>query len=76
MIVVRGYYYKVDGLAMQKILFSIPNTIFASVDSQKTGKLMWERVRRLMHGTKLTQMDMETRLVDIYDKFKQALGDL
>lgn len=33
---------------------------------------MWERVTWLMQGAELSQMDMETRLMDIYDKFKQA----
>lgn len=37
---------------------------------------MWERVRLLMQGTELSKMDMEIRVVDTYDKFKQAPREL
>ncbi|GJT70250.1 hypothetical protein Tco_1029536 [Tanacetum coccineum] len=65
-------HYEADIEAMNLILISIPNDIYNSVDSCQTAQEMWLRVKRLMHGTDLSDADRETRLNNEFDKFTTA----
>ncbi|GJV50521.1 hypothetical protein Tco_1440733 [Tanacetum coccineum] len=47
--------YEADIDAMNLILLSIPNHIYNSVDSCENAKDMWNKVKRLMQGTELSQ---------------------
>ncbi|GJW83389.1 FH2 domain-containing protein [Tanacetum coccineum] len=47
-----------DGYVMNCILLCIPNSIYTTVDSYKTAKAMWERVRRHIEGTTLNNDDL------------------
>ena len=44
-----------DDMAMHLIQLGLPREIFAAVDSCQTAYAMWERVRRLCHGTEIGQ---------------------
>ncbi|GJS35475.1 hypothetical protein Tco_0533857 [Tanacetum coccineum] len=84
-------YYDAEMELTNMILLSIPNEIYNSVDSCKTAKEMWDRVKRLMRGTIQNQVDRETRftnefdqfvaepgesLVSVYNRFAQLINDL
>ncbi|GJU39044.1 retrovirus-related pol polyprotein from transposon TNT 1-94 [Tanacetum coccineum] len=60
---------------MNMILLSIPNEIYNFVDSCKTAKEMWDRVKRLMRGTIQNQVDKETRFTNEFDQFVAELGE-
>jgi hypothetical protein len=44
---------KADDMAMHLIQLGLPREIFAAVDSCETAYAMWERVRRICHGTEI-----------------------
>ncbi|GJV92375.1 integrase, catalytic region, zinc finger, CCHC-type containing protein [Tanacetum coccineum] len=54
---------------------SIPNDIYNSVDACKTAKQIWERIKRLMHGSEKTEQQRHSRLVDEFDKFVTVEGE-
>ncbi|GJX07876.1 hypothetical protein Tco_0195808 [Tanacetum coccineum] len=60
---------------MNYLLQGIPNDIYNSIDACKTGKQMWEQIRRLMHGSKKTKQQRHSRLVDKFDKFVAIEGE-
>ncbi|GKC51968.1 hypothetical protein Tco_1074713 [Tanacetum coccineum] len=60
--------------AMNAILLGIPNDIYNSV-ACKTSQAMWQRVKRLMQGTDLSKQELNSRLLDEFDKFKGMEGE-
>ncbi|GJZ58250.1 hypothetical protein Tco_0613744 [Tanacetum coccineum] len=54
---------------MNYLLQAIPNDIYNSVDACKNAKEMWERIKRLMHGSEITTRVRHSRLMDEFDKF-------
>ncbi|GJT44212.1 MAK10-like protein [Tanacetum coccineum] len=56
--------FKADIDAMNAILLGIPNDIYNFVDACKTPQTMWQRMRRLMHGTDISKQEMTSRLID------------
>ncbi|GKD74498.1 hypothetical protein Tco_1332780, partial [Tanacetum coccineum] len=60
---------------MNFLLQGIPNDIYNSVNACKTAKQMWERIRRLMHGSEKTKQQRHSRLVDEFDKFVAVAGE-
>ncbi|GJV36894.1 hypothetical protein Tco_1409371 [Tanacetum coccineum] len=61
--------YIADIRVMNYLLEAIPNDIYNSVDACKNAKEMWERIKRLMHGSKITTHVRHSRLMDEFDKF-------
>ncbi|GJX95688.1 hypothetical protein Tco_0351486 [Tanacetum coccineum] len=61
--------YFADIRVMNFILQGIPNYIYNSVDACKNAQQMWERMRRLMHGSEKTKQQRHSRLVDEFDIF-------
>ncbi|GJY91522.1 gag-pol polyprotein, partial [Tanacetum coccineum] len=61
--------YEADIEEMYLILISIPNDIYNSVDACQTAKEMWLRVKRLMQGTELSEIDTETRFNNEFGQF-------
>ncbi|GJX12297.1 hypothetical protein Tco_0204055 [Tanacetum coccineum] len=61
--------YEADIEVMNLILIFIPNEIYNYVDSCQTAKDMWPRVKHLMQGTELTNVDRETRFNNKFDQF-------
>ncbi|GJW12316.1 hypothetical protein Tco_1578143 [Tanacetum coccineum] len=68
-------YYDAEMELMNMILLSIPNEIYNSVDSCKTAKEMWARVKRLMRGTIQNHVDRETRFTNEFDQFVAEPGE-
>nr|GEU67994.1 hypothetical protein [Tanacetum cinerariifolium] len=61
--------YIADVRVMNYLLQEIPNNIYNSVDACKNAKEMWERIKRLMHESKITTHVRHSRLMDGFDKF-------
>ncbi|GKE32946.1 hypothetical protein Tco_1452268 [Tanacetum coccineum] len=67
--------YIADVRVMNYLLQAIPNEIYNSVDACKNAKEMWERIKRLMHGSKITTHVRHSRLMDEFDKFAAKEGE-
>ncbi|GJU12898.1 hypothetical protein Tco_1135294 [Tanacetum coccineum] len=60
---------------MNYLLQAIPNDIYNSVDACKNAKEIWERIKRLMHGSEITTHVRHSRLMDKFDKFVAKEGE-
>ncbi|GJW96072.1 hypothetical protein Tco_0177880 [Tanacetum coccineum] len=67
--------YIADVRVMNYLLQAIPNDIYNSVDACKNAKEMWERIKRLMHGSEITTHVRHSRLMDEFDKFTTKEGE-
>ncbi|GJW40910.1 putative ribonuclease H-like domain-containing protein [Tanacetum coccineum] len=67
--------YIADVRVMNYILQAIPNDIYNSVDACANAKEMWERIKRLMHGSDITATVRHSRLMDEFDKFAAKYGE-
>ncbi|GJV81728.1 retrovirus-related pol polyprotein from transposon TNT 1-94, partial [Tanacetum coccineum] len=67
--------YIVNVRVMNYLLQAIPNDIYNSVDAYKNAKEMWERIKRLMHGSEITTHVRYSRLMDEFDKFAEKEGE-
>ncbi|GKE58324.1 hypothetical protein Tco_1497509 [Tanacetum coccineum] len=52
---------------MNYILQGIPNDIYNSVDACEDAQGMWQRVKRLMQGTYISQQERHSRLINECD---------
>ncbi|GKD05121.1 hypothetical protein Tco_1180095, partial [Tanacetum coccineum] len=68
--------YIADVKVMNYILQAIPNDIYNSVDACANAKEMWERIKRLMHGSDITPNVRHSRLMDEFDKFAAKEGEV
>ncbi|GKE56570.1 hypothetical protein Tco_1495755 [Tanacetum coccineum] len=64
--------YETDIEAINFDLISIPNYIYNSVDLYQIAQEMWHRVKCLMQGTELSDVDRETRFNNEFDQFTAA----
>ncbi|GKD19890.1 hypothetical protein Tco_1209048 [Tanacetum coccineum] len=67
--------YIVDVRVMNYLFQAIPNDIYNSVDSCKNAIEMWERIKRLMHGSKITTHVRHSCLMDEFDKVATKEGE-
>ncbi|GJS84808.1 putative ribonuclease H-like domain-containing protein [Tanacetum coccineum] len=67
--------YIVDVRVMNYILQARPNDIYNSVDTCVNAKEMWERIKRLMHGSDITATVRHSQLMDEFDKFAAKEGE-
>ncbi|GJS43428.1 hypothetical protein Tco_0568471 [Tanacetum coccineum] len=67
--------YFSDIKVMNYLLQAIPNDIYNYVDSCKDAKTMWERIKRLMHGSDITEQERHSRLMNEFDKFVAMEGE-
>ncbi|GJY98056.1 putative reverse transcriptase domain-containing protein [Tanacetum coccineum] len=67
--------YIADVRVINYLLQAIPNDIYNSVDARKNAKEMWERIKRLMHESKITTHVRHSRLMDEFDKFAAKEGE-
>ncbi|GJU53331.1 hypothetical protein Tco_1227045 [Tanacetum coccineum] len=67
--------YIVDVKVMNYLLQAIPNDIYNSVDACKDAKEMWERIKRLMHGSEITTHVRHSCLMDEFDNFAAKEGE-
>ncbi|GJS42096.1 retrovirus-related pol polyprotein from transposon TNT 1-94 [Tanacetum coccineum] len=51
------------------ILHGLPPDVYALVNHQEAAKDIWDRVKLLMKGTKLSYQERECRLYNLFDKF-------
>ncbi|GJV98991.1 hypothetical protein Tco_1554243 [Tanacetum coccineum] len=61
--------YIADVRVMNYLLQAIPNNIYNSVDVCKNAKEMWERIKRLMFGSDVTNHVRHSRLMDEFENF-------
>ncbi|GKE09318.1 hypothetical protein Tco_1412869 [Tanacetum coccineum] len=67
--------YTADVKVMNYLLQAIPNDIYNSVDACKNAKEMWERIKRLMYGSDVTNHVRHSRLMDEFEKFAAKEGE-
>nr|GEV01769.1 hypothetical protein [Tanacetum cinerariifolium] len=68
--------YEADTEAINLILILIPYEIYNFVDVCQIARDMWDRVEWLMHGTELSDTDMESRFNYEFDQFTLKLKSL
>ncbi|GJW79666.1 hypothetical protein Tco_0143641 [Tanacetum coccineum] len=57
------------------ILQGLPPDVYAIINHHKVAKELWDRVRLLMQGTKLSLQEKECKLYDEFDKFSFVKGE-
>ncbi|GJR34785.1 putative RNA-directed DNA polymerase [Tanacetum coccineum] len=67
--------YIADVRVMNYLLQEIPDDIYNSMDASKTAQEMWERMKRLMYGSNVTNHVRHSRLMDEFDKFAAKEGE-
>ncbi|GJQ89865.1 hypothetical protein Tco_0001004 [Tanacetum coccineum] len=64
-----------DVQATNIILHGLPPDVYALVNHQEAAKDIWDRVKLLMKGTKLSYQEREYRLYNLFDKFASVQGE-
>nr|GEX36546.1 hypothetical protein [Tanacetum cinerariifolium] len=64
-----------DVQAINIILYDLPPDVYALVNHQETAKDIWDRVKLLMKGTKLSYQERDCRLYNLFDKFAYVQGE-
>ncbi|GJU04381.1 hypothetical protein Tco_1114719 [Tanacetum coccineum] len=64
-----------DVQATNIILHGLPPNVYALVNHQEAAKDIWDRVKMLMKGTKLSYQERECRLYNLFDKFAYVQGE-
>ncbi|GJR52637.1 integrase, catalytic region, zinc finger, CCHC-type containing protein [Tanacetum coccineum] len=57
------------------VLQGVPTDVYAIVNHHKVAKEIWDRVKLLMQGTKLSLQERECKLYDEFDKFSFVKGE-
>ncbi|GJS91097.1 hypothetical protein Tco_0773733 [Tanacetum coccineum] len=64
-----------DCKATNIILQGLPPDVYAIVNHHKVAKEIWDRVKLLMQGIKLSLQEMKCKLYDKFDKFSFVNGE-
>ncbi|GJS91580.1 hypothetical protein Tco_0774216 [Tanacetum coccineum] len=64
-----------DLKATNIVLQGLPSDVYAIVNHHKVGKEIWDRVKLLVQGTKLSLQERECKLYDEFDKFLFVNGE-
>nr|GEW58681.1 ubiquitin carboxyl-terminal hydrolase 12-like [Tanacetum cinerariifolium] len=64
-----------DLKATNIVLQGLPPDVYAIVNHYKFAKEIWDRVKLLMQGTKLSLQEIECKLYDEFDKFSFVKGE-
>ncbi|GJT91387.1 hypothetical protein Tco_1080232 [Tanacetum coccineum] len=64
-----------DLKATNIVLQGLPPDVYAIVNHHKVAKEIWDRVKLLMQGTKLSLQEKECKLYDEFDKFSFVKGE-
>ncbi|GJY71602.1 retrovirus-related pol polyprotein from transposon TNT 1-94, partial [Tanacetum coccineum] len=64
-----------DLKATNIVLQGLPPDVYAIVNHHKVSKEIWDRVKLLMQGTKLSLQEKECKLYDEFDKFSFVNGE-
>nr|GEW52430.1 hypothetical protein [Tanacetum cinerariifolium] len=62
-------HYFADIRVMNYIIQGIPNDIYNSVDACLYAKQMWDRIKRLMQDSEISQQERHSMLMNEFDKF-------
>ncbi|GJW53081.1 hypothetical protein Tco_0097166 [Tanacetum coccineum] len=65
-----------DLKATNIVLQGLPPDVYAIVNHHKVAKDIWDRVKLLMQGTKLSLQEKECKLYDEFDKFSFVKGEI
>ncbi|GJY30612.1 hypothetical protein Tco_0414107 [Tanacetum coccineum] len=64
-----------DCKATNIVLQGLPPDVYAIVNHHKVAKEIWDRVKLIMQGTKLSLQEKECKLYDEFDKFTFVKGE-
>ncbi|GKE95294.1 hypothetical protein Tco_1580149 [Tanacetum coccineum] len=64
-----------DLKATNIVLQGLPPDVYAIVNHHKVAKEIWDKVKLLMQGTKLSLQEKECQLYDEFDKFSFVKGE-
>ncbi|GKB96045.1 hypothetical protein Tco_0982182 [Tanacetum coccineum] len=64
-----------DCKATNIVLQGLPQDVYAIVNHHKVAKEIWDRVKLLMQGTKLSLQEKQCKLYDEFDKFTFVKGE-
>nr|GEU54010.1 hypothetical protein [Tanacetum cinerariifolium] len=64
-----------DDQAIQTILLSLPEDVYAVVDSCETAKEIWERVRQMTKGSNIGEQEKKVKLFNEWEKFTSTDGE-
>nr|GEV19452.1 hypothetical protein [Tanacetum cinerariifolium] len=64
-----------DCKATNIVLQGLPPDVYAIVNHHKVAKEIWDKVKLLMQGTKLSLQEKECKLYDEFDKFSFVKGE-
>ncbi|GJV58224.1 hypothetical protein Tco_1459229 [Tanacetum coccineum] len=67
--------YDSDIKAVNILLLGLPVDIYTLINHYQTAKEIWDRVTKLMEGTKMTKQEHESMLYDEFDKFTSKPGE-
>ncbi|GJS32010.1 ribonuclease H-like domain-containing protein, partial [Tanacetum coccineum] len=67
--------YDSDIKAVNILLLGFPVDIYTLINHYQTAKDIWNRVKELMEGTKMTKQERESMLYDKFDKFTSYPGE-
>nr|GEU36704.1 hypothetical protein [Tanacetum cinerariifolium] len=65
---------KIDHLARSLLIQGLPNDIYSLIDSNKTGKELWDSLERQMHGSEYAEQDRKAAILYEYETFKATKG--
>ncbi|GJX75339.1 hypothetical protein Tco_0313934 [Tanacetum coccineum] len=64
-----------DLKAINIVLQGFPPNVYAIINHHKVAKEIWDKVKLLMQGTKLSSQEKECKLYDEFDKFSFVKGE-
>ncbi|GJS67002.1 integrase, catalytic region, zinc finger, CCHC-type containing protein [Tanacetum coccineum] len=67
--------YDSDIKVVNILLLGLPVEIYTLINHYQTAKEIWDRVKELMEGTKMTKQEREFMLYDEFDKFTSDPGE-
>ncbi|GKD89116.1 hypothetical protein Tco_1364623, partial [Tanacetum coccineum] len=67
--------YKVDIRATNILLQGFPKDIYILINHYTNAKDIWDNVKMLLEGSKLTRDEHESQLYDVFEHFRQNKGD-
>nr|GEW39391.1 hypothetical protein [Tanacetum cinerariifolium] len=65
----------VDDQVIQTILLSLPEDVYATVDSCETTKEIWKRVRQMMKGSDIGEQEKKAKLFNEWENFTSTDGE-
>ncbi|GJV88185.1 hypothetical protein Tco_1532123 [Tanacetum coccineum] len=67
--------YVITVTSVNILLLGLPVDIYTLINHYQTAKKIWDRVKELMEGTKMTKQERESMLYNEFDKFTSEPGE-